>query len=223
MTAADRRYALYFVPPADEPLARLAANWLGGPCDAIAEPLRREVTAAPARYGFHATLKAPFRLHEEAGPADLIEAAERLASAWRGFTLPPLRLHRINRFLALVPTRYSAALHAFANACVLELDRFRAPLDGDEIARRRKAGLSSRQDAYMLGLGYPYVLDEFRFHMTLTGQLDDTREAEIRPVLETLLEPLLSTPLSVRDLAILGEPADGGAFRLVRRLPLLPP
>ena len=67
-----RRHAIYFAPPAGSPLAEFGADWLGwDPAtgrgrdgfDLPGLPRRRaELVATPARYGFHATLKAPFRL-----------------------------------------------------------------------------------------------------------------------------------------------------------------
>lgn len=235
MTADYRRYALYMLPPSGSALARFGAAWLGHDPETgdAAEPseamtaaidgaLRREATAAPARYGFHATLKAPFRLHAAADAAELFAEVDRMAAGWRAFALPPLATRRIGRFRALVPESDCQPLASLANACVIGLDRFRAPLDDAEIARRREARLTSRQDAYMLSLGYPYVLDEFRVHMTLTGPLDDASDAAVRPVLDRLLAPLLAEPVEVRDVAVMGEPADGGPFRVVRRCPLLP-
>ena len=48
---------------------------------------------------------------------------------------------------------------------------FARPPGAAELERRRKAGLSAAQEKMLLRWGYPYVLDEFRFHLTLTGRL----------------------------------------------------
>src|SRR5258708_19714311 len=73
------RYAIYFVPAADTALYRFGAAALGYDCftgadiatlDALPVDAGawRELTREPRRYGFHATLKAPF--HLAAGPTE---------------------------------------------------------------------------------------------------------------------------------------------------------
>ena len=67
-----RRYAIYFAPRPRRALARFGAAWLGWDAEAGADRdgpelaglprPRAEIVATPRRYGFHATLKAPFRL-----------------------------------------------------------------------------------------------------------------------------------------------------------------
>ena len=45
----------------------------------------RALTTEPRRYGFHATIKAPFRLAEDASPSDLSAALAELADAEKPF------------------------------------------------------------------------------------------------------------------------------------------
>ena len=91
--AADPRFAIYFVPAAASALYRFGASVLGYDCytgEAIAHPQAlpeaewAKLTAEPTTYGFHATLKAPFRLRREFEPRDLLAAAQALAAS-----LPP--------------------------------------------------------------------------------------------------------------------------------------
>jgi hypothetical protein len=90
-------------------------------------------------------------------------------------TIPSLEVRRLGGFIAVVPTEPSAALADLAAATVAALDPFRAPPSEAELARRRKARLSDRQEALLMKWGYPYVMEEFRFHLTLTGRLDRRR------------------------------------------------
>ena len=80
-------------------------------------------------------------------------------------------------------TEPSAALQALADACVEQLDRFRAPPSDAELARRRRASLTPRQDAMLVRWGYPYVFDTWFFHMTLTRRLTPGRSGSscLRP------------------------------------------
>ncbi|BBK31762.1 putative phosphonate metabolism protein [Stella humosa] len=229
----DRRFAVYFAPPAESPLARFAAGWLGHcpegypaaagpPVPGISDARMGELVADAARYGFHGTLKPPFRLAEGRTEQDLSAAMTVLARRFEPFTLPPLRLVAIGGFLALVPAHPCARLEAVASACVTELDRFRRPPDEAELARRRRARLSERQEQMLARWGYPYVLDEFQFHLTLTARLDPAEAALIRPVLDRLTAPLIGQPLPFADLALFIQPAAGAPFTIERRFPLAP-
>ncbi|HEY2052144.1 MAG TPA: DUF1045 domain-containing protein [Caulobacteraceae bacterium] len=190
------RYAVYYTPAADAPLTRRAAAWLGR--DAFGgEELRRPafpdlqdldldvVTDDPRGYGFHATLKAPFELAPGAAEAELLEFAAGFARRQAPFeaTLAPKRLMRFIALQLAAPTPQMHALHA---ACVRDFDPFRAPLSDFDLARRRKARLTPEQDERLVAWGYPYVFEDFRFHMTLTGSCRDDETADrLLAVLET--------------------------------------
>jgi putative phosphonate metabolism protein len=181
------RYAIYYAPPAATPLWRKASAWLGR--DAYTgETLTRPVlpglddldlealTADPRGYGFHATLKAPFELAADVSEADLLAMAEQVAAARGAFEvgIAPAALGRFLAFQLQSPSVDMKLLHA---ACVREFDAFRAPLSDADLARRRKAPLTPEQDARLVEWGYPYVFEDFRFHMTLTNSI---REDELR-------------------------------------------
>lgn len=223
---AYRRYAVYHTP--EGALARFGAEWLGWDAETGMAPAQPRVsgldlpalTATPRRYGFHATLKAPFRLAEGRGPEALLAALQDLAAQEHALPLRGgLRLARIGGFLALVPAGHSEALAALESRLVRGLDRFRASLTEEEIARRDPERLSPRQRDNLLRWGYPHALEEFRFHMTLTGDLDDATLARVRPVLESLLRPLLRDPYPLTSVSLMGEDADGW-FRQIARVPL---
>lgn len=217
------RYAIYFVPPVDDRLWSVGNLWLGRDPESGAvfaqTPEDAAATGEPRRYGFHATLKPPFALAPECDPAGLEAALADFAEAQTPFEVPGLEVSRLGRFIALVPHGVASELHTLADACVRSFEPFRGPLTDADIARRRPAELSPRQVEYLLRWGYPYVFEEYRFHMTLTGPLDPVAALTYERRLEALFAPILSRRLVVREIALFVEPA-GEAFRLKRRFVL---
>lgn len=224
------RYAVYYAPPAGSALWRFGSEWLGWDAEADAPapqptvaglpaPLA-EITAAPRRYGFHATLKPPFALAEGTRAEELIAAAEALAARTPAFEAPKLRLTAGRRFASLRLSEPCAEMTALAADCVEALDGFRAPPGEAELARRRRAGLTAAQEANLARWGYPYVMDEFDFHLTLSGPLQAAALAQVAEALAPRVEPLCRTSLPVTEIAIYGDPGEGAPFALMRRLPL---
>ena len=225
----DTRYALYFAPPPGSPLKQLADAWLGRDPDIdervpqpvvadIAPERLHEITAMPRHYGFHATLKAPF------APAPGLEADALLGDveAFANGRKPchvRLVVGELDGFLALVPAAPSPELNHLAADCVREFDRFRAPLTDAERARRRPELLSEQERDHFERWGYPYVLDRFRFHMTLTGPLDEPERGMVKTVLEHVFAPLLTQPLAVDQLALFTQTHRVAPFRVVARFP----
>ena len=201
------RYAIYYTLPPESALARFGAAWFArkAPC-----------LDAPRRYGFHGTLKAPFRLAAEASEAELLRAAESFAAERPAFAGPTLRLSELAGFLALTPSEPFEELDWLAADCVAAFDRFQAPATEAELARRRRAGLSPHQEALLLRWGYPYVMDAFRFHMTLTERLDKEGLARERAEAEVMLGEAFP-PLCIDAISVMVEPGGGEAFRLLRR------
>ncbi|MCO6384333.1 DUF1045 domain-containing protein [Oceanicola sp. 502str15] len=221
-----RRYAIYYAPP-EGPLADFGAAWLGWDAAGGQEVAQPEVPGldmaaiaeAPRKYGFHGTIKPPFRLSAGHDRAGLEAALEDLARGLEPVEMAGLRLARIGRFMALVPVGDSAALEHLAARVVEGLDGFRAVPEAAELARRRAAGLTERQDALLLRWGYPYVMEEFRFHLTLTGRLEGAEADRVEAALAERLEGLLPAPFRIGSLCLFGEGNDG-RFRLLRREPL---
>lgn len=225
------RYAVYYTPVRE--LAAFGAAWFGwdpatgdSPPHPVAEApgidLPR-ITEAPRRYGFHATMKAPFRLAQGVEAAALPDALARFCAAEDAVTLEAgLALTRLEGFLALTPAGQSAALSSLEMRLVEALDPFRAPLTPAEVARRDPGRLSPRQRHMLERWGYPYVGEEFRFHMTLTGRLSDAEAASVEAILRPRLAPLLPMPFVIDALSLLGEDA-GGRFHLLRRFALRVP
>jgi putative phosphonate metabolism protein len=188
------RYAIYYAPAPGSSLWSFGSAVLGYDA-ATGEPRQplappgvdteewRAITAQPRRYGFHATLKAPFHLAEGRSEDDLVAAGREFARTQRPFELPSLEIASIEGFVALSPVEPCAELDTLAGACVRAFEPFRAAPSPQEMARRLLAPLTERQRAALKAWGYPYVFEDFHFHMTLTGSLAD---AEIPPVAEGL-------------------------------------
>jgi len=218
------RYAIYFSPAKDHPLTEAASRWLGR--DAFSGTLHddhsafADVTAEPRRYGFHATLKAPFELSEKYSEADLLSAFDDFAANQSAFDIPRVVVDALGPFFALVPDRTYQPLQDFAAEIVDHFDRFRAPLSESDIARRRPQSLTESQRQNLSLWGYPYVMDDFRFHMTLTGRVDDSEATGLRDILTSEFSEFTDRPLSVSGIALFAEETRGAPFAVHRWLPL---
>lgn len=180
-----------------------------------------DVTEAPRFYGFHATLKPPFRLGEDTDEEGLIAAVGAFASARTAFAARPLKVGRLGRFLALVLDGPSPQMAALAAACVRDLDAFRAVPSERQLQRRRGPGLTALQESYLQAWGYPYVMEEFRFHMSLTGGFDDAvLRDRIEPALDALFAPFGSEPLAVDAVCLFRQEDRRTPFRLAKRFDL---
>lgn len=225
------RYALYFTPPASDPLTLAAQRWLGRNAftdTALAQPavggfdagVLSGLTADPRRYGFHATLKAPFTLAEGRSEAELVAEVGRFVSETESFEIPEVVIGRLGSFFALVPGDHCEPLQSFAGEVVRRFERFRAPLTSADIARRKPDELTAAERQNLVQWGYPYVFDEFRFHMTLTGRVP----AESRDALETILLDQFAgfhgRSLTVAGLALFREPSRGADFTVHSLFPL---
>lgn len=233
------RFAIFAAPgtgSADATSAALrekAEQWIGRSVSGIpvtpGTPVgwtREEVDAITAdarRYGFHGTLKAPFRLAEGRTPGELDAAVARFAAGHAGVVLPRLSLGRLGGFFALVPGTEAAELHALASEVVTGFDCFRAPATEADTARRRPVALTPRQRELLQVWGYPYVLDEFRFHLTLTDRIPDVRRPDVERTLRDWFAPLLGADVAVDALALFTEAEPGAPFRLRAVYPLRPP
>ena len=218
------RAAIYYAPEARDPLWTAGNAWLGrDPETGATLPLpglAPELTAEAAAYGFHATLKPPFRLPPYCGWDELETATATLAAGVAAFDLPPLAVADLDGFLALQESAPSPALQALADLAVAALDPFRAPPDEAELARRRGAGLSVAAEAMLQRWGYPHVFGTWRFHMTLSRRLDAAEKARLMPLAEAHFAPALAQPRRVESLALYSQRAPGQPFLLTNRFPL---
>ncbi|MDX2266124.1 MAG: DUF1045 domain-containing protein [Hyphomicrobiales bacterium] len=224
------RYAIYWAPPRGSGLAEFGRAWLGSDAEAGAYTLTREhfglpyalsqrAVASPRRYCLHATMKAPFRLAPGRDESELRAAMAAFASRRRRFAAGPLKLHAYGDYLTLLPETPLADLDWLAAECVVAFDAFRAPLNDADRARRPR-DLPAHQAALLGQFGYPYVLSEFRFHVTLAGPLPTAELSEVRDALAPAVAPFCAGPLAIEELCLFGDPGGDGPFRLIERFPL---
>lgn len=225
--AGFARYGVFFTPQPGA-LADFGAAWLGW--DSAAGVARAhpdlpglpvpvaDLTERPRKYGFHGTIKPPFRLAPGTGAAGLDAALATFCTHTAPVTLDGLQVARLGGFVALVPVGSVDALARLAAAAVETLDGFRAPPTAADIARRDPDRLTGRQRDLLARWGYPYTHDEFRFHMTLTGPLGAQADA-VCAALDPVVTPLIPRPFRVDALTLVGADAQD-RFHQIARYPL---
>ena len=209
------RYAIYYTPQGS--LAGAGAAWLGWDVargQTVAHPSVpgldvAALTETPRKYGLHATIKPPFVLAEGVMADDLQAAFKALCTQLAPVTLDGLTLTPLGRFLALAPEGDTAALNAMAAEVVRGLDTFRAPPAEADLARRRQASLTPAQEANLIQWGYPYVMDAFRFHITLTSKLPKGDLPQVTAALTPYITPHLPQPFMLDSLTLVGQAKDG--------------
>ncbi len=226
----SERFAIYYAPSATGPLWDRAASWLGrdpasgelleGPIAGIERTALLNRTQSAGRYGFHATIKPPMALASDTDLAGLRVALADFAREARPVEIGPLVLADLDGFLALVPAEQSAELTDFAARVVEHFDPFRAPPTDKEREQRLASGLSLHQQDLLDRFGYPYVMDQFRFHMTLTDRLEGEDKAEMTEAARTWFAPDLGDPLVLDRLCLYHEPERGQAFRRLEDIAL---
>lgn len=231
--ANSPRYAIYYAPQSGSALDRFGAHLLGYDAYARTElpfpdgmalsvPDWQELTGDPRKYGFHATLKAPISLADGKAEAELLAACAAFAETRRPIPVITPTVNEISDFIAIVPAGPAAELEALAADCVREFDSFRTPLTAEDRARRNPSKLTPRQCDYLDRWGYPYVMEEFRFHMTLTGRLPAERRETIVAILRERFATLNMTSLSIDRIALFRQDSRSTRFRIVGHWPLRP-
>ncbi len=227
----SERVAIYFTPAAGTQLSAFGAGWLGRDVGCTRDVSRRHVdgvdpacqeiiTRSPRRYGFHGTLKAPFTLADDHSLDDLHQAMTNFVAGRPAVTLSGLELSDLYGFIALIPSQPVPDLNALASACVDGFERYRAPLSQADLERRRQACLTPRQDDLLVRWGYPYVMEEFHFHMTLTENLEPAVRGGVIKALLPVVEPLCRSPLQIDAISLLTQADRASPFVLVDRFPL---
>jgi putative phosphonate metabolism protein len=225
------RYAIYYAPAPDSDLDRFGARLLG--YDAVgggdltfpdgilqAVPDWRDLTSDPRKYGFHATLKAPISLAPGKTEAELLAACAAFAATPRAIPVIRPVVGSIEGFIAVIPAEAPPELIRFAADCVSEFDSFRAPLTEEDRSRRNPSQLTPGQREHLERWGYPYVMDDFRFHMTLTGRLGAERRELLLKMLAQRFAALGLATLPIDRIAVLRQENAASSFRIVNHWPL---
>ena len=223
-----KRYAIYYAPEEGSALERFGQSWFGFDAGTgqelmperhgVPEALHARAIAAPSRYALHATMKAPFRPPPGVSGTMIADALAAFASTQAPVIAPPLKFVQMDAYLAL--TTGVPELNALERAVVRALDHCRAPLAEIDYAKRPASKLSPRQNQLMMQVGYPYALEEFRFHISLAGPLNGAELAKVEQALHPVLAAEMREPFIIRSLALFGDPGDGGKFRLLSRAPM---
>jgi putative phosphonate metabolism protein len=220
------RYAIYYVSAPGTDLDRFGSQLLGyDACsgedlpfpDSILQmaPDWCDLTRDPRKYGFHATLKPPLSLAQGTTEAELMEACASFACQPRPIPVIQPVVNSISGFIAVVPAEPSVELEQLAADCVNELDVFRAPLTSDDRARRNPSALTPRQRRHLDRWGYPYVMEDFRFHMTLTGRLKDGRRGPVLAMLRNRFSAIGLKTLTIDRIAVFRQDDADSRFRVV--------
>ncbi len=118
--------------------------------------------------------------------------------------------------LALVPADAdNPQLQDLAASVVEAFEPFRAPLNPRDRAARAAHGLTPRQEELLDAYGYPYVFDEFRFHMTLTDRLNEYDRADMLSAARTWFGPILEQPIVLDRLTLFQETENKLPFRRI--------
>jgi putative phosphonate metabolism protein len=227
------RYAVYFSPEPGSPLDAFGHRWLGRndqtpaksrtmlPVVAGMAPARvAALTESAWRYGFHATLKPPFELNPASSLDAFLAAAHIFAKGLAPIELPALELAIIGKFIALTPVASSATLENFAAQCVRVFEGFRVPLTPEQTAHYMRYKLTVHQTQMLEHWGYPYVMEEFRFHISITDRIDDEKErAAMLSTVQALAGDVVNKPIVVRDLAVFHQPERDMPMMLLERIP----
>jgi putative phosphonate metabolism protein len=222
------RYAIYYAPTPDSALDRFGAQMLGYdafggddlPFPDGVTPDWRELTQDPRKYGFHATLKAPMALADGKTEVQLTAACEVFAAKARRIPIIAPIVDSISGFIAVIPSRPSEEVLQLATDATRDFDAFRAPLTPEDRARRHPDKLTPRQRDYLDRWGYPYVMEEFRFHMTLTGRLGAERR---EPIVGWLRDRFVATginTIAIDRIALFRQDEEASRFRIIGHWPL---
>lgn len=217
------RYAIYYSPDPGSPLAAFSDSWFGRG-SALKSSLDRGyidgITENTRRYGFHGTLKPPFELNPILSLDGLMAAARVFARTVTAVELPPLELAEIGKFIALTPAHESGELEKLAAACVRAFEAFRVPMSAAQFAQYKLNKLTVHQEQMLKHWGYPYVMEEFRFHMSLTDKIENEGERlRVMDELARLAAPVIGKPLTVRAITVFRQPGSNEPMVPVERIP----
>ncbi len=183
------RYAIYYAPPKESNLEEFGRYWFGwDPLNAKLINNKQRINylngfgiknlknidknvLIAKKYGFHGTLIPPFRLNKNYSTNLLFKKTEDIAKKFKKFKFYKFKLKKINNFYAFVQNKKNNNINKLSNRLVRELFKFRSPLTKKEIDRRNPSKLSKLQLNILYKWGYPYLMSEFSFHMTLASEV----------------------------------------------------
>lgn len=225
------RYAVYYAPRAGD-FANATAAWLGRNCEtglALPQPAFEglsdtlfSLTTKPRKYGFHGTLRAPFRPADAQDSVSIAAAVAAIAAHLSPARCDGLEVGNPYGFgVAFKPIGDETEILTLAASVVERTDHLRAQLTPEEIAQReRNENLNSRQQKYLHRWGYPMVMEELSFQLTLSNRVNSEVQIALEAAVALHFEGILPIPFVIEDLCLFGEEAETGMFRLLNRYPI---
>ena len=140
-----KRYAIYYAPIENCELDVFGKCWLGwdpykGEEITKSYPLKlpnlqkfSRFVLTPKQYGFHGTIKAPFRLKDGYTYNDLENKVCEISKQIHSFHLDELIIKKLGNFIALIPTN-NLKINAVSNKFVEGLDYLRDDLTENELS-----------------------------------------------------------------------------------------
>ena len=225
------RFAIYYAPEPFSKFHALGSAWLGRDTQTgkvLSQPSIDRMTAkrffklteSARHYGFHATLKPPFRLKCGMKQNLLKQAIKEICENITPFSIQ-LDIHLLGKFFALMLPKKNPGIQKLAEAMVRDIDVFRGPSTSKEIKARREKGLSRKENQNLVTWGYPYVFSEFQFHMTLTDRIQSSEEqAIIYDALQSHFEDFLKKDITIEEVCLFHQINRQAPFTLVDRFKL---
>ncbi len=214
-----KRYAIYYVPSENSELDLFGKCWLGWDPYKGEETTKSDLSKLPSfkkfsslvltpkQYGFHGTIKAPFKLKNEYTYNDLENKVREISKQIHSFYFDQLIIEKLGNFIGLIPTN-NLKVNAVSNKFVEELDYLRDELSESEIKKRKPHKLTSNQKQMLFKWGYPYVFDEFKFHLTLTSKLNVVEIDDVFRSLQNILKQVNLNKISFNNICIFGQKSD---------------
>ena len=221
------RYAIYYAPPKESSLEEFGRYWFGwDPLNAKLINNKHRINylnrfgiknlinidknvLIPKKYGFHGTLIPPFKLNKNYSTNTLFKKTEEIAKKFKKFKFYKFKLKKINNFYAFVQNKKNNNINKLSNRLVRELFKFRSPLTKKEIDRRNPSKLSKLQLSILYKWGYPYLMSEFNFHMTLASEVTGNKLYSELKKIEKNKEIILNEINNFDKIYIFGENQKG--------------
>jgi len=232
-----KRVAIYFLPKKNSSLENFGKNLLGRDINKkkkISLTRRqkyfinrgftyfdelKDYCEQPAKYGFHATLKAPFRLKRNVKTKNFYDVISHIAAQHSRFKIKGLKIAYSKKFTFITSRKPNKLLINLENDLVKHLDTFRAELNKTEIKKRIPDSLTFKQNKYLKEWGYPFVFDQFKFHMTLMNQNNNKLSNKQKLELEKLIYKISNNVIEFNEISLLGENKNGH-FEEIKRFKL---
>ena len=232
-----KRVAIYFLPKKNSSLENFGKNLLGRDINKkkkISLTRRqkyfinrgftyfdelKDYCEEPAKYGFHATLKAPFRLKRNVKTKNFYDVISHIAAQHSRFKIKGLKIVYSKKFTLITSRKPNKLLINLENDLVKHLDTFRAELNKTDIKKRIPDSLTIKQNKYLKEWGYPFVFDQFKFHMTLMNQNNNKLSNKQKLELEKLIYKISNNVIEFNEISLLGENKNGH-FEEIKRFKL---